>query len=167
MEAVEAYLRAVLESGEPLTELEVAGATAAAPGVDREFIVSYWPVRRRDDHRVVGVGAVVFEVTERRAAERAAHEQTARYESLLLALSEVGGGDGRADGDGRLEYANPAFEAICGYSDRRAASAAVRLRPRRRGAALGRPQARTAAARGRQGPGVPAHGPATATGTGS
>ena len=76
--------------GEPLTELEVAGTTAAAPGVDREWIVSYWPVRRRDDHRVVGVGAVVFEVTERRAAERALREQTARYESLLLALSQVG-----------------------------------------------------------------------------
>ena len=83
-------LRRVLESGEPLTELEIAGATAAAPGVEREWIVSYWPVRRRDDHRVVGVGAVVFEVTERRAAERAVREQTARYESLLLALSQVG-----------------------------------------------------------------------------
>ena len=116
VEAVEAYLRAVLESGEPLTELEVAGATAAAPGVDREFIASYWPVRPRDDHRVVGVGAVVFEVTERRAAERAAHEQTARYESLLLALSDVGGAMVVLDGDGRLEYANAAFEAICGYT---------------------------------------------------
>ena len=116
VEAVEAYLRRVLESGEPLTELEVAGATAAAPGVDREFIASYWPVRRRDDHRVVGVGAVVFEVTERRAAERAAHEQTARYESLLLALSDVGGAMVVLDGEGRLEYANAAFEAICGYT---------------------------------------------------
>ena len=116
VEAVEADLRRVLESGEPLTELEVAGTTAAAPGVDREWIVSYWPVRRRDDHRVVGVGAVVFEVTERRAAERAVREQTARYESLLLALSQVGEAMVVAEADGRIEYANPAFEAICGYS---------------------------------------------------
>ena len=116
MEAVEADLRRVLESGEPLTELEVAGTTAAAPGVEREWVVSYWPVRRRDDHRVVGVGAVVFEVTERRAAERAVREQTARYESLLLALSQVGEAMVVAEADGRIEYANPAFEAICGYS---------------------------------------------------
>ena len=116
VEAVETSLRRVIESGEPLTEVEVAGATAAAPGVDREFIVSYWPVRRRDDHRVVGVGAVVFEVTERRAAERAAQEQTARYESLLAALSQVGEAMVVADADGRVEYANPAFETISGYS---------------------------------------------------
>jgi PAS domain S-box-containing protein len=116
VEAVEADLRRVLESGEPLTELEVAGTTAAAPGVAREWIVSYWPVRRHDDRRVIGVGAVVFEVTERRAAERELREQTARYESLLLALSEVGEGMVVLDGDGALQYANPAFQAICGYS---------------------------------------------------
>ena len=116
VEAVEASLRQVLEGGEPLTELEIAGATAAAPGVEREWIVSYWPVRRHDDHRVVGVGAVVFEVTERRAAERAAHEQTARYETLLLALSEVGEAMVVLGGDGGLEYANPAFQAISGYT---------------------------------------------------
>jgi PAS domain S-box-containing protein len=116
VEAVERDLRRVLETGEPLTELEVAGMTAAAPGVDREWVVSYWPVRRRGDRRVVGVGAVVFEVTERRAAERAVREQTLRYESLLLALSDVGEAMLVLDVEGRLEYANPAFETICGYT---------------------------------------------------
>jgi PAS domain S-box-containing protein len=116
VETVEADLRRVLASGEPLTEIEVGGATAAAPGVDREWVVSYWPVRRRGDRRVVGVGAVVFEVTERRAAERAVREQTARYESLLLALSDVGEAMLVLDVEGRLEYANPAFQAICGYT---------------------------------------------------
>src|SRR5215212_3570682 len=111
---VEADLRRVLETGQPLTELEVKGATPAAPGVAREWVVSYWPVRRHGDRRV-GVAAVVFEVTERRAAERALREQTARYESLLLALSEVGEAMVVLD-LGRVEYANPAFEAICGYT---------------------------------------------------
>ena len=58
----------------------------------REFDVSYWPVRRRGDDEILGVGCVVTEVTERRAADRALREQTARYESLLRALSEVGEG---------------------------------------------------------------------------
>ena len=116
VETAEADVRRVLESGEPLTELEVGGATAAAPGVDREWIVSYWPVRRHDDRRVVGVGAVVFEVTERRATERAVREQTARYESLLLALSQVGEAMVVTDAEGGIEYANPAFQSICGYS---------------------------------------------------
>jgi PAS domain S-box-containing protein len=115
VQTIEADLRRVLDSGRPLTELEVAGATAAAPGVDREWVVSYWPVRRHGDRRVVGVGAVVFEVTERRAAERELREQTARYESLLLALSEVGEAMVVLD-DGRVEYANAAFQTICGYT---------------------------------------------------
>ena len=93
--SVEADLRRVLETGEPLTELEVAGATAAAPGVDREWVVSYWPVRRRGDRRVVGVGAVVFEVTARRAAERAVREQTC---ALRVAAARP---VGRRRGDGR------------------------------------------------------------------
>jgi PAS domain S-box-containing protein len=116
VETVETDLRRVLESGAPLTELEVAGTTAAAPGVDREWVVSYWPVRRHGDGRIVGVGAVVFEVTERRAAERALREQTARYESLLAALSEVGEAMVLLADDGSLQYANRAFRAISGYS---------------------------------------------------
>src|SRR5215211_2168673 len=115
LEAVEAQLRQVLATGEPLVELEVAGTTPAAPGVGREWLVSYWPVRRRDDRRTVGVGVVVFDVTERRAAERAVREQTARYESLLLALSQVGEAMLVLD-EGRVAYANEAFRAICGYT---------------------------------------------------
>ena len=81
----------------------------------REFAVSYFPVRRRGDGEVLGVGCVVFEVTERREAERALREQTVRYESLLRALSEVGEGMLVLEDD-RLVYANPAFLAMSGYS---------------------------------------------------
>ena len=81
----------------------------------REFDVSFWPVRSRGDEEILGVGCVVYEVTERRAADRALREQTARYESLLRALSEVGEGMLVLE-DERLVYANPAFLAISGYS---------------------------------------------------
>ncbi len=159
VEAVQADLRRVLESGEPLTELEVAGTTAAAPGVEREWVVSYWPVRRHDDHRVVGVGAVVFEVTERRAAERAVREQTARYESLLLALSQVGEAMVVAEADGRIEYANPAFESICGYStaELKALPSIFHLVVEEQRKRL--PQAGADAVRGPPRPGQPAHDP--------
>ena len=115
VEGVDANLRRVLETGRPITQLEISGSTRAAPGVTRQFDVSYWPVRRRGDDEILGVGSVVFEVTERRASERALREQTARYESLLLALSEVGEGMVVLE-EGRLVYANPAFQAISGYS---------------------------------------------------
>ena len=115
VEGVEARMRQVLETGRAISSAEVSGSTSAAPGVTREFDVSYWPVRRRGDDEILGVGSVVFEVTERRAAERALREQTVRYESLLLALSEVGEAMVVLE-DGGLVYANPAFLAISGYS---------------------------------------------------
>ena len=115
IEGVVPRMREVLETGRGLSQIEVEGATRAAPGVRREFEVSYWPVRRRGTDETLGVGCVVSEITERRAADRALREQTARYESLLRAISEVGEGMIVLEGE-RLVYANPAFLAICGYS---------------------------------------------------
>jgi PAS domain S-box-containing protein len=110
---VPASLRHVLATGEPLVEVEVAGKTPARPGVRREWLVSYWPVRR-GPAEIIGLGAVVYETTERRAAERALRAQTDRYETLLLAVSEAGEGMLVLE-QGRCVYANPAFEALSGY----------------------------------------------------
>jgi PAS domain S-box-containing protein len=110
---VAADLRSVLTTGEPIVEVEVAGETPARLGARREWSVSYWPVRRGAE--VVGVGAVVIDVTDRRAAERALRTQTDRYETLLLALSEVGEGMVVVE-DERLVYANAAFEQLSGYA---------------------------------------------------
>ena len=113
VEAVEDDMRRVLDTGEPLVaRSSVAGSTPPRPACEREFEVSYWPVRRRGDDEVIGVGCVVFEVTERRAAERELREQT---DALRVAAARaVGGrrGHGRARGDGRFVYANPAFRAV-------------------------------------------------------
>jgi PAS domain S-box-containing protein len=80
-------VRRVAESGVPVTEMELRGETPADPGVQREWIASVWPVRAAAGGEVLGVGTVVFEVTDRRAAERALRTQTDRYETLLAALS--------------------------------------------------------------------------------
>ena len=79
----------------------------------------------------------MFEVTERRAAERALRTQTDRYETLLTALSEVGEGMVVLE-DGRCVYANPAFEQLSGYTFPELAAHGVGVRPRRpRGARRG------------------------------
>ena len=103
----------VARSGEPLIEVEVLGATRAEGG-DRQFLASYWPVRSGE--AVSGVGIVVMDVTERRAAERAARQQTDRYEALLVALSDAGEGLVVLERDGRCVFANAAFEQLCGYT---------------------------------------------------
>jgi len=114
--SVEDDLRRVLETGEPLIEVEVAGETRARPGDRREWLTSYWPVRPPGSDGIAGIGAVVFEVTDRRLARRAMRDQADRYEALLQALSEAGQGMLVIEEDGRCVYANAAFEQISGYT---------------------------------------------------
>ena len=58
----------VLLTGQALTDLEVSGETAVAPGRLRHWLLSYYPVRTAGS-QTLGVGAVVLDVTERRRAE--------------------------------------------------------------------------------------------------
>jgi PAS domain S-box-containing protein len=97
----------VVRTGTSLSEIEISGA-------ERDWIASYWPVRR--DGETIGVGLVLADVTERRAARRALREQTDRYEALLHALSDAGEGLLVLESDGRCVYANSAFEQLSGYA---------------------------------------------------
>jgi PAS domain S-box-containing protein len=110
-----AEVRRVAETGEPLIDMEIRGETPAQPGVQREWVASIWPVRATPGGEMLGVGTVVHDVTERRAAERAVRTQTDRYETLLTALSEVGEGMVVVE-EGRCVYANHAFEQLSGYT---------------------------------------------------
>jgi PAS domain S-box-containing protein len=112
---VEDDLRRVLATGEPLSEVQVAGVTPAHPGVRREWLSSYWPVRQGVHGAITGVGCVVFDVTGRRQAQRELRAETDRHEALLLALSEAGTGMLVLEADGRCVYANAAFEHLSGH----------------------------------------------------
>ena len=113
---VEADAAEVARTGQRVDQVEVVGSTPAQPGITRHWMVTYWPVRTPLSDEVVGVGIVVGDVTERRAAERALRDQTDRYEALLLALSEAGEGLVMLERDGRCIYANHAFEQLSGYT---------------------------------------------------
>ncbi|MBV9926602.1 MAG: PAS domain-containing protein [Acidobacteria bacterium] len=65
---VEPLFRRVMETGEPILNVEVGGETPAAPGVKRYWLTNYYPVRPAEG-APVGVGVVVTEVTEQRVAE--------------------------------------------------------------------------------------------------
>jgi PAS domain S-box-containing protein len=65
---IEPLLRRVLESGEPIRDLEIQGSTAARPNVVSTYQVSYYPVRNERDE-VVGVNTVVQDVTELKERE--------------------------------------------------------------------------------------------------
>ena len=66
---IEALLRRVFESGEPVTDQEISGPTRGESDL-RTFRVSYFPVRVREGE-VRWVGVIATEITERKKAEEA------------------------------------------------------------------------------------------------
>ncbi len=75
--SVEARLRRVIETGEPVLGVEMHGLTPAQPGVGRDWSISSYPVHS-EKGEVRAIASVIEEVTERKQAERAlqkAHEE--------------------------------------------------------------------------------------------
>jgi diguanylate cyclase (GGDEF)-like protein/PAS domain S-box-containing protein len=107
-EEVEPLHRRVLETGEPVTDVEVHGATAAAPGIERDWLVSYHPVRS-DDGAVLGVNVVVQDITERKRTERFLRQQADLIEQAgdaILAWKL----------DGTIQEWSETAEKLYGYS---------------------------------------------------
>jgi len=88
--SAEAALRAVLETGEPLRDVEVAGTTAADPGVPHVWIESFFPVRSHPRAKVQGIAAIARDVTRVRALQaelaRVTQVQRTALEELQHAL---------------------------------------------------------------------------------
>jgi PAS domain S-box-containing protein len=66
---LEPLYRQLIETGEPIFNLEVSGTNRAQPGVIRDWLVSYYPLKGADN-RVQGVNVVVQEITERKRLEQ-------------------------------------------------------------------------------------------------
>jgi PAS domain S-box-containing protein len=103
---LEAPVRQVYATGQPLIDIEVAGM-APPDTTMRHFLCSYYPVEAPDGKRL-GVGATVLEITERKRAEAA----LARYQLLsehtddtLLFMRP----------DGQIIEANRAASSAYGY----------------------------------------------------
>ncbi|MCA1706832.1 MAG: PAS domain-containing protein [Actinobacteria bacterium] len=83
---VEPLLEKVISSRQPLVDLEISGPTPTDPNADRHFRGSYFPILDGDE--VIGVGAIVLEVTERARSERALAEQAHRvFDNIVQSLS--------------------------------------------------------------------------------
>jgi len=77
----------VIETGEPITGYELQGETPAQPGVQRTWLEGFYPVRGGDGE-ILGLGAVVLDITERKAAE-AARERALVAEREARAAAEA------------------------------------------------------------------------------
>ena len=87
---IEPMLREVLNSGKEFLNIEVKGITPALPGDQRQWMVSFFPMREVDG-KIRSVGAVVIDTSERMLAEQRAiaaiqmAEQATRAKSEFLA----------------------------------------------------------------------------------
>jgi PAS domain S-box-containing protein len=110
---VEAVLRRVRDTGESISGLEMSGETPAAPGQQRHWLANYYPVRNGSD-RLLGVGAVALEITDRKQAEERLRQSEA-FNRTLLASSLTGMYVYDVDA-GRNVFVNPQYTKITGYT---------------------------------------------------
>ncbi len=73
--------RNILETGEPWLDVEIEGSTPANPRRRQSWSESFYPIRV--GARTVGIGAVVVETTERKAAEAVLRESEERFSAAF------------------------------------------------------------------------------------
>jgi PAS domain S-box-containing protein len=78
----------VIASGRPILNLEVKGTTTAQPGVERHWLVSYYP-QKDASGRVLGVNSMVQEITERKIAEANLEKATVLVEQQLAQIQAI------------------------------------------------------------------------------
>ena len=72
---IEPILQQVIETNQPVCNLQIHGSTPAAPNFERYWSASYYPVDLLDGKR--GIGSVVIDITERIKAEQSLKESEA------------------------------------------------------------------------------------------
>jgi PAS domain-containing protein len=70
--------RHVIETGEPVIDLEICGCPATAPNATRNWLASYHALKNADGS-VYGVCGVVIDITERKQAEEARRKSEAEF----------------------------------------------------------------------------------------
>ncbi len=103
---LESLLSQVIETGEPICNIEIRGKMPATPDLERCWIASYYPVDFLDDGR--GVGAVVVEITERVLAEKALRNSQRRLQEAQQ-LAKLGNWEFQLKSDLTLDTAYPEF----------------------------------------------------------
>ncbi len=90
-EVQEPYFRQVLQTGVPILDIQICGKTPAQPGVERVWLVSYYPLQQADG-TALGINIVAQEITERQQSELALQERNlelTRLNSTLTGLATL------------------------------------------------------------------------------
>jgi PAS domain S-box-containing protein len=86
-EQVEQIVQHIVQSGAPITGIEVNGQRADGSNVDRVWI-TYWHPLKNSDGKVVGINVAAEEITERKRAESERAAMHSRLQQLNESLAE-------------------------------------------------------------------------------
>jgi PAS domain S-box-containing protein len=110
---LEPVFKRVIKTGRPIMNLEIRAEAPREPGVERDWLVSYYPVKAADGS-VQGIGCVVLDITERKRSEEAAREN----EERLRQAAQAGGfGLYSVNLQTGEYYLSPELRRIFGLSD--------------------------------------------------
>ncbi|OKH35551.1 hypothetical protein NIES2119_20060 [[Phormidium ambiguum] IAM M-71] len=79
-ESAQQPLLSVLQTGEPVLNVEIHGETPAQPGVKRTWLEHFLPLK--DGERVIGISLVCEEITERLQVEAALRQSEERFRNM-------------------------------------------------------------------------------------
>ncbi len=102
---IEPIFNSVLTRDEAMLNVEVARDTANAPGVTRHWLASFYPVHLEAD--VIGVGVILFDVTERQRSES--------FRSNVM--NDMDEGLITVDRDGRMTSMNASAFKMLGWTE--------------------------------------------------
>lgn len=110
----EASFREVIETGQPVIDIEITGETAADPGVQHTWLESWFPLRDAGG-KIIGLNVVAQDITKRKQAEAA----LAAHERLLHIVTENARvGLVIVNPEHRYLYANQTFAQVLGLPPR-------------------------------------------------
>src|SRR5262245_20596447 len=123
---VEKLVNAIVQTGEPITGIEVRGQKADKSNADHVWITNWHPLNRPEG-KIVGINVVAEDITERKraeavlaASESALRESEARFRELAETMSQFAW---TADPAGRrtwynkrwYDYSGTTFEEVQGF----------------------------------------------------
>jgi PAS domain S-box-containing protein len=86
-DSVAAIVQSIMETGDPVTGIEVAGQRADQ--IDERFWITYWHPLRSPSGEIVGVNVAAEEITERKRAEAALQASERQFHTLADSIPQL------------------------------------------------------------------------------
>jgi PAS domain S-box-containing protein len=110
-DAVEGIVRSIMETGESVTGIEVAGQRADQ--AEKRFWITYWHPLRGPTGEIVGVNVAAEEITERKRAEAALQASERQFHTLADSIPQL---VWMAEANGKIYWFNNHWHEYTGTS---------------------------------------------------